>query len=293
MVRLLVQLTKPEAGNEIYDPTVGSGGFLIQSHQFVDEQGQDTNDLALYGQDSNGTVWSICNMNMILHNITRFTIENGDTLEEPLILKNGQVRKFDRVLANPPFSQNYSRANMKFADRFREWTPENGKKADLMFVQHMLGSLRPRQDGDDHATRRALSRRKEKLIRELLIADDVIEAVISLPGLFYGTGIPACVLVCNKNKPEDLKNTILLSTLTGSMARERIRTSYGLKISRRSILSFRTSESCPNTLDWSANLKLSTSMTTTSTSGAISTMLQMSNPKMSRRTSSAAYRRAR
>ncbi|MDR9899031.1 type I restriction-modification system subunit M [Aetokthonos hydrillicola Thurmond2011] len=72
VVRLLVQLVKPQAGNTIYDPTVGSGGFLIQSHQYVEEQGQDPNNLALYGQDSNGTVWSICNMNMILHNITRY-----------------------------------------------------------------------------------------------------------------------------------------------------------------------------------------------------------------------------
>ena len=143
VVRLLVQITKPEAGNTIYDPTVGSGGFPIQSHQYVEEQGQDPNDLALYGQDSNGTVWSICNMNMILHNITRFTIENGDTFEDPLILENGQIRKFDRVLANPPFSQNYSRATLKFPSRFREWCPETGKKADLMFVQHMLASLKP------------------------------------------------------------------------------------------------------------------------------------------------------
>jgi type I restriction enzyme M protein len=138
VVRLLVQLTKPEAGNEIYDPTAGSGGFLIQAHQYVEEQGQDANDLALYGQDSNGTVWSICNMNMILHNITRFSIENGDTLEDPQILENGQVRRFDRVLANPPFSQNYSRAGMKFTSRFREWCPETGKKADLMFVSSRL-----------------------------------------------------------------------------------------------------------------------------------------------------------
>jgi type I restriction enzyme M protein len=143
VVRLLVQLVKPEAGNLIYDPTVGSGGFLIQAHQYVEEQGQDPNDLALYGQDSNGTVWSICNMNLILHNITRFTIENGDTLEDPQILENGQVRKFDRVLANPPFSQNYSRANLQFANRFREFCPESGKKADLMFVQHMIASLKP------------------------------------------------------------------------------------------------------------------------------------------------------
>ena len=98
-----MQLTKPTAGNEIYDPTAGSGGFLIQSHQYVEEQGENANDLALYGQDSNGTTWSICNMNMILHNITRFTIENGDTLEDPLILKNGQVAKVRPRTGQSPF----------------------------------------------------------------------------------------------------------------------------------------------------------------------------------------------
>lgn len=211
VVRLLVQLTKPEAGNEIYDPTVGSGGFLIQSHQYVEEQGQDPNNLFLYGQDSNGTVWSICNMNMILHNITRFTIENGDTLEDPMILDNGQIRKFDRVLANPPFSQNYSRANMKFQSRFREWCPETGKKADLMFVQHMLASLKSDGKMATIMPHGVLFRGgKEKLIREILINDDVIEAIISLPpGLFYGTGIPACVIVANKNKPDSLRDKVL------------------------------------------------------------------------------------
>jgi type I restriction enzyme M protein len=150
-------------------------------------------------------------MNMILHNITRFTIENADTLEDPQILDHGQIRKFDRVLANPPFSQNYSRANVKYANRFREWCPETGKKADLMFVQHMLASLK----SDGHLAtimpHGVLFRGgKEKLIREIFIKDDVIEGIISLPpGLFYGTGIPACVLVMNKNKPEALRGKVL------------------------------------------------------------------------------------
>ena len=145
VVRLLVQITKPESGMEVYDPTMGSGGFLIQTHQYVEEQGQDPNDLFLAGQDSNGTTWAICNMNLILHNITSFQIENDDTLENPMILEDGTYRKFDRVLANPPFSQNYSRANMKFESRFREFCPETktSKKADLMFVQHMIASLKP------------------------------------------------------------------------------------------------------------------------------------------------------
>ena len=152
-----------------------------------------------------------CNMNMILHNVTRFKIVNGDTLEDPQILENGQIRKFDRVLANPPFSQNYSRANMQFTSRFREWCPETGKKADLMFVQHMLASLKPDGHMATVMPHGVLFRGgKEKLIRELLIGDDVVEAIISLPpGLFYGTGIPASVLVCNKSKPDALRNKVL------------------------------------------------------------------------------------
>jgi type I restriction enzyme M protein len=211
VVRLLVQIVKPHAGQEIYDPTVGSGGFLIQSHQYVEEQGENANDLFLYGQDSNGTVWSICIMNMILHNSRRCTIENADTLEDPKFLDHGQIRKFDRVLANPPFSQNYSRANVKFPARFREWCPETGKKADLMFVQHMLASLKTDGHMATIMPHGVLFRGgKEKLIRELFINDDVIEAIISLPpGLFYGTGIPACVLVMNKNKPDALRGKVL------------------------------------------------------------------------------------
>ena len=211
VVRLLVQLTKPQAGQTIYDPTVGSGGFLIQAHQYVEEQGQDANDLHLYGQDSNGTVWSICNINLILHNITRFTVENGDTLENPQILENGRLRTFDRVLANPPFSQNYSRANLQHEERFWEFCPEQGKKADLMFVQHMIASLKPDGCLATIMPHGVLFRGgKERLIREHLIEKDLIEAIISLPpGLFYGTGIPACVLVVRKDKPDSLRGKVL------------------------------------------------------------------------------------
>lgn len=212
VVRLLVNIIEPQEGMTVYDPTVGSGGMLIQSKQYVEEQGQNARNLALYGQDNNGTVWSICKMNMILHNIPDAHIENDDTLENPMFVEGGYIKQFDRVIANPPFSQNYSRAGMKFPQRFHHgFTPETGKKADLMFVQHMIASVEP---GGKMATimpHGVLFRGgTEKAIRESILKEGIVEAIIGLPpNLFYGTSIPACVLVINKNRPAEQKNTVL------------------------------------------------------------------------------------
>ncbi|MDI9357779.1 MAG: N-6 DNA methylase [Phycisphaerales bacterium] len=211
VVRLLVQLIKPEEGMSIYDPTAGSGGMLIQSHQYVEEQGQNANNLQLFGQENDPTVVAICKMNIILHNITKYTIEYGDTLDEPLNEKNGQLIQFDRVIANPPFSQNYGLATMKHTERFPYgFAPEDGKKADLMFVQHMLASCNKKGMVVVVMPHGVLFRGgKEKDIREGMLKADVIEGVISLPPqLFYGTGIPACIIVLNKNKPDKLKNKV-------------------------------------------------------------------------------------
>lgn len=212
VVRLLVQLLKPEEGMEIYDPTVGSGGMLIQSLQYVEEQGQNPRNLMLYGQESNPTTWIICRMNMILHNISSASIEDGDTLEDPKHQKDGSWQKFDMVIANPPFSQNYSKAHMKYSQRFMYGdAPETGKKADLMFVQHMIASLNAKGRMATIMPHGVLFRGSaEKLIRKGIVEANLIEAIISLPpALFYGTGIPACVIVINKNKDEKLKNKIL------------------------------------------------------------------------------------
>lgn len=212
VVRLLVRLIKPQSGMSVYDPTVGSGGMLIQSREYVEEQGQDTRSLQLYGQESSGTVWSICLMNMILHNVADAHIENDDTIEKPLHKEHGQLRRFDRVIANPPFSQNYSKANMEFASRFKYgFAPETGKKGDLMFVQHMIASLNERGMMATIMPHGVLFRGgMEKEIRTGIINDNLIEAIISLPpALFYGTGIPACVLVINKNKPDEWRDKIL------------------------------------------------------------------------------------
>jgi len=212
VTRLLVLLIKPQEGMTVYDPTVGSGGFLIQSQQYVEEQGQNPRNMALYGQEINGVTWSICKMNMILHNIPDAHIENDDTVTNPVFIENGYIKHFNRVLANPPFSQNYSRANMQFGQRFKYgFTPETGKKADFMFLQHMVACLISNGVMATIMPHGVLFRGgQEKIIREGIVEDDIIEAIIGLPPkLFYNTGIPACVVAINKNKPEHLKNKIL------------------------------------------------------------------------------------
>ena len=213
VVRLIVRLLRPTEAMSIYDPTVGSGGMLIQSSQYVDEQGGNGRNLALHGQDSDGAVVSIAKMNLILHNILDAQIEFGDTLQEPLNVRDGQLLQFDRVIANPPFSQTYSRKVMQRPERFRYgFAPETGKKADLMFVQHMLASLKPTGKMAVVMPHGVLFRGgKEREIRQGLLTDNggVIEAIISLPPkLFYGTGIPAAILVLTRNKPDSLRGKV-------------------------------------------------------------------------------------
>jgi type I restriction enzyme M protein len=143
VVRICVEIVEPTEHMSIYDPTVGSGGMLIQSRDYVRECGGNSNDLALSGQDKIGTTWSICKMNMLLHGIGHADIRQEDTLQKPQHLDaNGELKRFDRVLANPPFSQNYSKKDMQAPGRFHVFMPEKGKKADLMFVQHMLAVLK-------------------------------------------------------------------------------------------------------------------------------------------------------
>jgi type I restriction enzyme M protein len=213
VVRLLVQLLQPREGMSIYDPTVGSGGMLIQSHYYITEQGQNANDLELFGQELDPTVVAICKMNIILHNISKYSIEYGDTLAEPLNEKNGQLIQFDRVIANPPFSQNYNRVEVKYPSRFPYgFAPETGKKADLMFVQHMLSSCKKNGRVVVVMPHGVLFRGgKEKEIREGMLKADVIEGIIGLPPqLFYGTSIPACIIILNKNKAEELKDKVFI-----------------------------------------------------------------------------------
>ncbi|TDQ67262.1 type I restriction enzyme M protein [Maritalea mobilis] len=207
VVRMMVRLLKPTLEHDIYDPCCGSGGMLIAAKDYIDEHGQDGRKANLFGQEAAGTVWSIAKMNMLLHGIDSADLRNEDTLGEPQHVEDGELRRFDRILTNPPFSINWGSKDKdrsgeytwqpKFRERFFHEVPLGSKKADLMFLQHMLAVTR---DGGMIATvmpHGVLFRGgDEGKIRQKIIENDQIEAVIGLgPQLFYGTGIPACVIV--------------------------------------------------------------------------------------------------
>ncbi|WP_344635049.1 type I restriction-modification system subunit M [Kitasatospora cystarginea] len=200
VVRMMARLVDPHSGMRVYDPCAGSGGMLIMSKEYVAEAGEDAQDLRLYGQEANGGTWAISKMNMILHGIVNADLENDDTLANPLHVEpdGSALTLFDRVLTNPPFSQNYVSAGMKHADRFEYgWAPETGKKADWMFAQHVLAVLRPDGIGATVMPHGVLFRGgAEQAIRRKVVEADRLEAVIGLASnLFYGTGIPACILI--------------------------------------------------------------------------------------------------
>jgi type I restriction enzyme M protein len=216
VVRLMVRLADPREGMSVYDPCSGSGGMLILSKEYVEENGGDGRDLALAGQEKDGSVWAISKMNLLFHGIPDADMRNTNdgTLEDPAHIQGGELMRFDRVITNPPFSMNYNRANMPFPERFsRGWTPEKGKKADLMFVQHMLAVTRPSGLVTTVMPHGVLFRGSDEgKIRTSMLNDDMIEAVIGLgPQLFYGTGIPACILVLRPKggKPADRQGKVL------------------------------------------------------------------------------------
>lgn len=214
VVRLMVRLIEPVQGMSVYDPTVGSGGMLIQARQYVEERGGDPRDMELCGQEDNGGTWAICKMNMLLHGIHDSDIRQGDTLKRPEhVAEGGTLRTFDRVLANPPFSQNYSKNGMLFPERFQVFMPESGKKADLMFVQHMLAALKPEGRMAVVMPHGVLFRGgEERRARQRFIEAGVLEAVIGLPpSLFYGTGIPACILVLDRKAAHERRAALFIN----------------------------------------------------------------------------------
>jgi type I restriction enzyme M protein len=214
VVRVCVEIVDPQPDMSVYDPTVGSGGMLIQSRDYLRECGHDPRHLALYGQEKMGTTWSICKMNMLLHGIAHADIRQEDTIKSPAHLDEvNELRRYNRVLANPPFSQNYSKKELKFPGRFPVLMPEKGKKADLMFVQHMLAVLKSNGKLATVMPHGVLFRGGgEREARKYFIDKGHLEAIIGLPSnLFYGTGIPACILVINKAGAKDRKHVLFIN----------------------------------------------------------------------------------
>lgn len=215
VVRLIIECLKPESGMSIYDPTCGSGGMLLESFHYLKRQQQNPKSLHLFGQEKNLNTWAICQMNLFLHDIDDAFIERGDTLREPKHLTdNKAIKTFDLVIANPPFSlANWGQDLWQSGDPYGRDNYGCPPKSygDLAFVQHMIASLNAKGKLGVVLPHGILFRGgAEGKIRQGMLKDDLIEGIIGLaPNLFYGTGIPACVLLINKNKVGDRKNKIV------------------------------------------------------------------------------------
>lgn len=209
--KLLAMLVKPEKGFRIYDPTCGSGSLLIRCAEQLSKKGET--DFQIYGQEITGSTWALAKMNMFLHGFDRSVIENGDTIRTPLHLENDEIMKFDVVVANPPFSLDKwgeDEAKNDSYGRFNYGIPPSSY-GELAFVQHMIASLNDNGRCAVVLPHGVLFRGgAEGKIREGLISDDLLEAVIGLPAsLFFGTGIPASIMVFNKKKPIKRKKKVL------------------------------------------------------------------------------------
>ena len=208
---LLARLTKSKPGSRICDPTCGSGSLLIKAGQ---EVGSD--NFSLYGQEANGSTWALAVMNMFLHGFDNATIRWGDTIRNPKLKEGDQLMKFDTVVANPPFSlDKWGKVEDKDGDKTTvSYDPETDKynrfwrgvppksKGDWAFISHMIETLNEHGKAGVVVPHGVLFRgSSEGKIRRKTIEENLLEAVIGLPAnLFFGTGIPAAILVFNKQK---------------------------------------------------------------------------------------------
>lgn len=213
VVKLMTKIMDPQPGESVYDPTCGSGGLLLNCALHLKEEGKEYRNLKLYGQEINLITSAIARMNMFMHGIEEFKIVRGDTLADPGLIENDQLKTFNVILANPPYSIKSWDRNAFINDPWGRnlWgTPPQGC-ADYAFQQHIQKSL-DRKNGRfailwPHGI---LFRDAEAAMRRNMIKDDVIEAVIGVgPNLFYNSPMEAMILVGNNNKPADRKGKIL------------------------------------------------------------------------------------
>lgn len=205
---LIAELLDPQKGDSICDPACGSGSLLMKCGRKV-VSNHNSKEYALYGQEAIGSTWSLAKMNMFLHGEDNHKIEWGDTIRNPKLLdKNGDLMLFDIVTANPPFSLDkwgYEQAENDKFDRFRRGVPTK-TKGDYAFISHMIETLKPVTGRMGVVVPHGVLFRgsSEGKIREKLINENLLDAVIGLPEkLFYGTGIPAAILIFKKQKSDD------------------------------------------------------------------------------------------
>ncbi|OOE45518.1 type I restriction-modification system subunit M [Salinivibrio kushneri] len=205
---LMAEIVDPQAGDEICDPACGSASLLLKcANQIRKEDG--SKKFALFGQEAIGSTWALAKMNMFLHGIDNHKLEWGDTIRNPLMLnENGGLKLFDVVVANPPFSLEkwgHEGADGDPYDRFRRGVPPKSK-GDYAFILHMIETLKPSTGRMAVVVPHGVLFRgsAEGKIRKKLIEENLLDAVIGLPEkLFYGTGIPAAVLVFRKDKTDN------------------------------------------------------------------------------------------
>jgi type I restriction enzyme M protein len=225
VVHLMVRMLEPKPGENIYDPTCGTGGMLISALAEVKRKGGEHRTLGLFGQERNHMTASIARMNLVLHGVDDFHIERGDTLADPRFLTRDKLRTFDVVLANPPYSIKQWNREAWTADPWGRnflGTPPQGR-ADYAFFQHILKSLDPKTGRSailfPHGV---LFRREEADMRKKLMEADLVECVLGLgPNLFYNSPMEACVVVCRTAKPKSRRGRVLFIAAVNEVARER------------------------------------------------------------------------
>lgn len=212
VVNLLVHLLDPQPGERIYDPALGSGGMLVETIATVRGNGGDPRTLRLYGQEVNLTTAAIARMNLYLHDIEDFQILRGDTLRDPKFrTEAGDIERFDVVVANPPFSLKKWGAETWANDPRAICAVPPAGNGDFAWVQHMVSSMDPVSGRVGVVMPHGvLFRGKvEQKIRQCLIEQDLLDAVVGLPSnLFYSTPIPACLLLFRLHKPPGRKGRV-------------------------------------------------------------------------------------
>ena len=225
VVRLMVNILDPQPKESIYDPACGTGGMLLEAIQHLRNRHQEYRNLRIRGEEKNLTTQSIARMNLFLHGVEDFEIARGDTLRDPHFHRGDRLERFDCVLANPPFSLKKWGADQWANDpydRHRLGLPTDSS-GDFAWIMHMLQSTADQGRMAVVMSQGALFRGgKEGKIRQALLEQDLFDAVISLgPNLFYGTGIPACILVLRPHKPASHQGEVLMVNASDIFTKDR------------------------------------------------------------------------